>query len=70
MLAAKGFKVDGNSGVTFYMGNVLFVKAGDALGGGSTDPNSDFDDEEDSDEAEDIGNISSKNTDDDEDDIL
>ena len=70
MLAAQGFKVDGNSGVTFYMGNVLFVKAGDALGGGSTDPNSDFDDEEDSDEAEDIGNISSKNTDDDEDDIL
>jgi len=53
MVSAKGFKVDGNSGVTFYMGNVLFVKAGDALGGGSTDPNNDFDDDDDS-EAEDI----------------
>jgi len=53
MVTAKGFKVDGNSGVTFYMGNVLFVQTGDALGGGSTDPNDDFDDDDDV-EAEDI----------------
>jgi|TARA_R110000803_G_scaffold25331_1_gene60538 hypothetical protein len=65
MLTAKGFKVDGNSGVTFYLGNVLFVKVGDALGGGGTDPNNDFDDEDDS-EAEDI----SDKADDDDDDIM
>ena len=54
MITAKGFKVDGNSGVTFYMGNVLFVKEGEALAGGATDPNTDFDDDDDSEEAEDI----------------
>jgi hypothetical protein len=53
MLTAKGFKVDGNRGVTFYLGNVLFVKAGNALGGGGTDPSNDFGDEEDS-EVEDM----------------
>ena len=53
MLTAKGFRVDGNRGVTFYLGNVLFVKAGEALGGGGTDPNNDFEDEDDS-EAEDM----------------
>jgi hypothetical protein len=64
-LSSKGFKVDGNSGVTFYMGNVLFVKTGEALGGSATDPNNDFDDEDDSVEAEDISN-----DDEDDDDIL
>ena len=53
MVTAKGFRVDGNSGVTFYMGNVLFVKPGEALGGGATDPNADFEDDDDA-EAEDI----------------
>jgi len=52
MVTPKGFKVDGNSGITFYMGNVLFVKAGEALGGGSTDPSSDFDDDDDSEVAD------------------
>lgn len=64
MVTAKGFKVDGNSGVTFYLGNVLFVKTGEALGGGGTDPNNDFEDEDDS-EAEDMSSV-----DDDDDDIL
>ena len=64
MLTPKGFKVDGNSGVTFYLGNVLFVKTGEALGGGGTDPNNDFDEEDDS-EAEDMSS-----TEDDDDDIL
>ena len=54
IITARGFKVDGNSGVTFYMGNVLFVKKGEALAGGATDPNTDFDDDDDSEEAEDI----------------
>ena len=69
MVTAKGFKVDGNSGVTFYLGNVLFVKVGEALGGGSTDPNADFEDEEDS-EAEDMVTSSDDDEDDDDDDIL
>ena len=55
MINAKGFKVDGNRGVTFYLGNVLFIRVGDPLGGGGTDPNSDFEDDDDS-EAEDIAN--------------
>ena len=73
MLTAKGFKVDGNSGVTFYMGNVLFVKAGDALGGGATDPNNDFGEDDDS-EVEDFDDDDDGDDDDDEevddDDIL
>tara|TARA_R110000737_G_scaffold21745_1_gene40276 strand:+ start:125 stop:622 length:498 start_codon:yes stop_codon:yes gene_type:complete len=63
MVTAKGFKVDGNSGVTFYLGNVLYVKAGDPLGGGSANPNDDFAEDDDSEEAEDID-------DDEDDDIL
>ena len=55
MINAKGFKVDGNRGVTFYLGNVLFIRVGDPLGGGGTDPNSDFEDDDDS-EVEDIAN--------------
>tara|TARA_R110000765_G_scaffold208631_2_gene313763 strand:- start:62 stop:661 length:600 start_codon:yes stop_codon:yes gene_type:complete len=66
MITAKGFKVDGNTGITFYMGNVLFVKEGEALAGGATDPNADFDDDDDSQEAEDIGG----DDDDGDDDIL
>tara|TARA_R110000764_G_scaffold41002_6_gene91766 strand:+ start:4485 stop:5081 length:597 start_codon:yes stop_codon:yes gene_type:complete len=65
MITAKGFKVDGNTGITFYMGNVLFVKEGEALAGGATDPNADFDDDDDSQEAEDIDD-----DDDDDEDIL
>ena len=64
MVTAKDFKVDGNSGVTFYMGNVLFVKAGEALAGGATDPNNDFDDDDDSEEVDDIDD------DDDDDDMI
>ena len=64
MVTSKGFKVDGNSGVTFYLGNVLYVKAGESLGGGGTDPNDDFDEDEDS-EAEDIDD-----DDDDDEDII
>ena len=52
MVTAKGFRVDGNSGVTFYMGNVLFVKPGEALGGGATDPNADFEDDDDAEAAD------------------
>jgi hypothetical protein len=62
VITPKGFKMDGNSGVTFYLGNVLLVKAGEALGGGGTNPDDDFDDDDDSEEVEDIEN--------DDDDIL
>ena len=48
MLTPKGYSADGNKGVTFYLGNVLLIKVGEALGGGATDPNSDFADEDDS----------------------
>jgi len=53
MVTPKGFDVDTNKGVTFYLGNILLVKPGEALGGGGSDPSDDFSDDEDS-EVEDI----------------